>query len=60
MYHQDGAFDGVYIIRGIQKILPGSSRPVAFERQKTVTVKRVFFLIFWDEKDILNRSIVAG
>jgi hypothetical protein len=36
---QDGSFGGVYVIRGIQKSLPGTQKPVAFERHKTVTVK---------------------
>ncbi|KAG6857378.1 hypothetical protein H0H87_004740 [Tephrocybe sp. NHM501043] len=37
--NRGGSFGGVYIIRGIQKTLPGSQRPVEFERHKTVTVK---------------------
>ncbi|KAG6821312.1 hypothetical protein H0H93_000173 [Arthromyces matolae] len=37
--NRGGSFGGVYVIRGIQKTLPGSSRPVEFERHKTVTVK---------------------
>lgn len=36
---QDGSFGGVYIIRGIHKLLPGTTKPVEFERHKTVTVK---------------------
>ncbi|KAG6812373.1 hypothetical protein H0H92_003184 [Tricholoma furcatifolium] len=37
--NQEGSFGGVYVIRGIQKTLPGSPKPVEFERHKTVTVK---------------------
>ncbi|KAF8071815.1 hypothetical protein FPV67DRAFT_1447297 [Lyophyllum atratum] len=37
--NRGGSFGGVYIIRGIQKTLPGSQKPVEFERHKTVTVK---------------------
>ncbi|KAG6865797.1 hypothetical protein C0991_011789, partial [Blastosporella zonata] len=36
--NRGGSFGGVYIIRGIHKILPGSQNPVEFERHKTVTV----------------------
>ncbi|KAF8150109.1 hypothetical protein B0H34DRAFT_666593 [Crassisporium funariophilum] len=38
-HNRNGSFGGVYIIRGIQRILPGYSRPVEFERHKTVTVR---------------------
>ncbi|KAF8239660.1 hypothetical protein L208DRAFT_1449658 [Tricholoma matsutake] len=37
--NRDGSFGGVYVIRGIQKCLPGTQKQVAFERHKTVTVK---------------------
>jgi len=37
--NRDGAFGGMYIIRGIQKTLSGMQKPVSFERHKTVTVK---------------------
>ncbi|KAF8643243.1 hypothetical protein AX16_009132 [Volvariella volvacea WC 439] len=37
--NRDGSFGGVYTIRGIQKILPGSIKPIEYERIKTVTVK---------------------
>jgi hypothetical protein len=36
---QDGSFGGVYIIRGIQKVLPGNTYPTEFERHKTVTAR---------------------
>lgn len=35
--NRDGSFGGVYIIRGIQKVLPGNTYPTEFERHKTVT-----------------------
>ncbi|KIJ96530.1 hypothetical protein K443DRAFT_282042 [Laccaria amethystina LaAM-08-1] len=35
--NRDGSFGGVYIIRGIQKVLPGNAYPTEFERHKTVT-----------------------
>jgi len=37
--NRDGSFGGVYIIRGLQKQLPGMIKPAEFERHKTVTVK---------------------
>ncbi|GLB40297.1 hypothetical protein LshimejAT787_0801680 [Lyophyllum shimeji] len=37
--NREGSFGGVYIIRGMEKTLPGSQKPVDFERHKTVTVK---------------------
>ncbi|TFK60983.1 hypothetical protein BDN72DRAFT_850056 [Pluteus cervinus] len=37
--NRDGTFGGVYAIRGIQRVLPGSSKPIEFERIKAVTVK---------------------
>ncbi|KAJ3572713.1 hypothetical protein NP233_g2914 [Leucocoprinus birnbaumii] len=36
--NSSGAFSGTYIIRGIQRLMPGSDRPVEFERHKTVQV----------------------
>jgi hypothetical protein len=38
---QSGKFHGSYIIRGIQRTLPGSNRLVEFERRKTVEVEYV-------------------
>lgn len=37
--NRDGSFGGVYTIRGIQKVLPGSDKPIEFERIKSVTTK---------------------
>ncbi|RDB25977.1 hypothetical protein Hypma_006724 [Hypsizygus marmoreus] len=37
--NRSGSFGGVYVIRGIQKTLPGSSKAIEFERVKTVTVR---------------------
>ncbi|KAF8972149.1 hypothetical protein BDZ97DRAFT_1650197 [Flammula alnicola] len=36
--NRDGSFGGMYIIHGIQKILPGRDKPTEFSRHKTVTV----------------------
>ncbi|KAF8896448.1 hypothetical protein BD779DRAFT_1433847 [Infundibulicybe gibba] len=36
--NRDGHFDGVYVIRGIRKVLPGANAPVEYERHKSVTV----------------------
>ncbi|KAF8632389.1 hypothetical protein AX15_001898 [Amanita polypyramis BW_CC] len=37
--NRDGSFGGVYVIKGIKRMIPGSQHPVEFERHKTVTVK---------------------
>jgi hypothetical protein len=37
--YQSGKFNGAYIIKGIQRTLPGSNRLVEFERHKTVEVE---------------------
>ncbi|KAK2460244.1 hypothetical protein APHAL10511_007633 [Amanita phalloides] len=37
--NRDGSFGGVYVIKGIKRMVPGSLKPVEFERHKTVTVK---------------------
>ncbi|KAF9446140.1 hypothetical protein P691DRAFT_709115 [Macrolepiota fuliginosa MF-IS2] len=53
--NRGGVFSGAYIIRGIQRILPGANHPVEFERHKTVEV-----LIEPQSKDISidSRKIV--
>ncbi|KAF8343549.1 hypothetical protein F5887DRAFT_289906 [Amanita rubescens] len=37
--NRDGSFGGVYVIKGIKRMIPGLPDPVEFERHKTVTVK---------------------
>ncbi|KAF8711472.1 hypothetical protein AX14_013277 [Amanita brunnescens Koide BX004] len=37
--NRDGSFGGVYVIKGIKRMVPGLPNPVDFERHKTVTVK---------------------
>ncbi|KAM6490638.1 hypothetical protein JOM56_013981 [Amanita muscaria] len=37
--NREGSFGGVYVVKGIKRAVPGSQKPVEFERHKTVTVK---------------------
>ncbi|KAF8626932.1 hypothetical protein AX17_006432 [Amanita inopinata Kibby_2008] len=37
--NREGSFGGVYVIKGIRRVVPGTQKPVEFERHKTVTVK---------------------
>ncbi|KAH0585308.1 hypothetical protein H2248_008549 [Termitomyces sp. 'cryptogamus'] len=60
--NRGGSFGGVYVIRGIQKTVPGSSRPVDFERHKTVTVKIASqsSSLHFDSRRIVNLVFVAS
>ncbi|KAF8343556.1 hypothetical protein F5887DRAFT_886563, partial [Amanita rubescens] len=37
--NRDGSFSGVYVIKGIKRMIPGLPDPVEFERHKIVRVK---------------------
>ncbi|KAF9490448.1 hypothetical protein BDN71DRAFT_188239 [Pleurotus eryngii] len=60
--NRDGTFWGAYVITGIQKQLPGMSKPAEFERHKTVTV-RIESLSsdpYVDSRRIVNLTFVAN
>ncbi|KAF4571574.1 hypothetical protein EYR36_008914 [Pleurotus pulmonarius] len=60
--NRNGSFGGVYVISGIQKQLPGMSKPAEFERHKTVTV-RIESLSsdpYVDSRRIVNLTFVAN
>ncbi|KAG5635438.1 hypothetical protein H0H81_011258 [Sphagnurus paluster] len=60
--NRGGSFGGMYIIRGIRKNLPGSQRPVDFERHKTVTVKieSQSSSVHYDSRRIVSLVFVAS
>lgn len=45
----------MYIIRGIQRVLPGSSHPVEFERHKTVQVRYVIWFVSVEIANLMQK-----
>ncbi|TFK36660.1 hypothetical protein BDQ12DRAFT_653972 [Crucibulum laeve] len=60
--NREGSFGGVYVIRGITKMVPGHDKPVEFERHKTVTVKIESLSSdpSYDSRRIVNLVFVAS